>query len=164
MKISWPRLKAIRNIKAYPKRIESYAEARSIPTVGHKTALKVSNRLCVFLIMELIGSPSDNGDSQNRWPRKDPDGDYGRCYDSKAIHDDIRCWLVLHLFACPNSKLTCYLEGPNIAYSWYAMGLRTLEDVRSRKYGIKLSSAQEVTYFFGLSFLFFSYDSPCSSD
>lgn len=33
---------ALRSILAHPKRIKSYAEARTIRNVGHKTALKVS--------------------------------------------------------------------------------------------------------------------------
>jgi hypothetical protein len=35
--------------------------------------------------------------------------------------------------------------GPNTAYSWYSMGLRTLKDVEEQKFGIKLSGAQKVS-------------------
>ena len=36
------------------------------------------------------------------------------------------------------------LIGPVLARQWYLEGLRTLDDVRNRKNGIKLSSHQEV--------------------
>ena len=34
--------------------------------------------------------------------------------------------------------------GQSIAYAWYFAGCRTLDDVRKRKGGIKLSSVQEI--------------------
>jgi hypothetical protein len=36
------------------------------------------------------------------------------------------------------------LSGQSIAYSWYFAGCRTLDDIRARKGGIKLSSVQEI--------------------
>jgi hypothetical protein len=39
-----------------------------------------------------------------------------------------------------------YGVGPAIAREWYQRGLRTLDDVRNRKDGIRLSAAQEVSH------------------
>jgi len=36
------------------------------------------------------------------------------------------------------------LTGQSTAYQWYATGCRTLEDLVIGKYGIKLSSVQEI--------------------
>lgn len=44
-------LKAIANIKAFPKRIESYSDARSIKGVGDKTALKVRHPVILLTIL-----------------------------------------------------------------------------------------------------------------
>ena len=37
-----------------------------------------------------------------------------------------------------------YGVGTTVAYDWYSCGLRTLDDVKERKFGIKLTPAQEV--------------------
>jgi DNA polymerase lambda len=55
----------------------------------------------------------------------------------------------IYVLSCLVSRVKSSLTGPNIAYSWYALGLRTLDDVRSRMYGIKLSTAQEVAILLG---------------
>lgn len=39
-----------------------------------------------------------------------------------------------------------YGVGPATAREWYQRGLRTLDDVRNRKDGIKPSTSQEVSY------------------
>lgn len=35
-------------------------------------------------------------------------------------------------------------SGRHTAFAWFASGLRTLDDVRARKDGLKLTSAQEI--------------------
>ena len=42
------------------------------------------------------------------------------------------------------SSRTSVLQGQSIAYAWYFSGCRTLDDIRERKGGIKLSSVQEI--------------------
>lgn len=44
----------------------------------------------------------------------------------------------------PFSLLASTLQGQLIAYTWYFAGCRTLDDIRERKGGIKLSSIQEI--------------------
>lgn len=38
----------------------------------------------------------------------------------------------------------CTALGPGVAKKWYDMGLRTMDDLRQRKFGVKLTPAQEV--------------------
>ncbi len=44
----------------------------------------------------------------------------------------------------PFSLRASALQGQSIAYAWYFAGCRTLDDIRERKGGIKLSSIQEL--------------------
>ncbi|KAI0309625.1 hypothetical protein OF83DRAFT_1157963, partial [Amylostereum chailletii] len=99
--------KAIRALKAYPHRITSEKQARSINGVGDKTATK---------IMEIINT-----------------GELRRIAAERT--EDVQVAKVLS---------GIYGVGPQVAYSWYRAGCRTLDDVRDRKGGIKLSSVQEI--------------------
>ena len=47
------------------------------------------------------------------------------------------------IFLTPASSLIMFI-GPVLARQWYLEGLRTLDDVRNRKNGIKLGTHQEV--------------------
>ncbi|KAA1474125.1 Nucleotidyltransferase [Dentipellis sp. KUC8613] len=99
--------KSIRKIRTYPHRITSYEEARNIPGVGDKTALKIKEIL-------------ETGELRRI------DIEYTEDLD------------VVHLFQ------GIYGVGQHIAYMWYSAGCRTLDDIRERKNGIKVSDVQEI--------------------
>ncbi|KAF7760039.1 hypothetical protein Agabi119p4_11734 [Agaricus bisporus var. burnettii] len=99
--------KSIRAIHIYPKRIQSYSEARSIRGVGDKTALKIK---------EILQT-----------------GDLRRINFEKT--DDVK---VTRLFQ------GIYGVGQSTAFKWYSAGCRTLEDLRSQKGGVRLSSVQMI--------------------
>lgn len=46
-------------------------------------------------------------------------------------------------FPCCLTTLSIHL-GRHTSFAWFASGLRTLDDVRARKGGLKLSTAQEI--------------------
>ncbi|KAJ3556163.1 hypothetical protein NM688_g2180 [Phlebia brevispora] len=94
-------------IRAHPTRITTLEEARKIPRVGDKTAMK---------IMEIV-----NTGKLTRIA-------YERTDDVKAIE----------------AFMGIYGVGINVAHRWYAQGCRTLDDIKARKNGIKLSEPQEI--------------------
>ncbi|XP_006455903.1 hypothetical protein AGABI2DRAFT_227537 [Agaricus bisporus var. bisporus H97] len=101
--------KSIRAIHIYPKRIQSYSEARSIRGVGDKTALKIK---------EILQT-----------------GDLRRINFEKT--DDVK---VTRLFQGIYGVGKCQ----STAFKWYSAGCRTLEDLRSQKGGVRLSSVQMI--------------------
>lgn len=50
----------------------------------------------------------------------------------KMVQHDLFCLISLAIL------------GNNVAHTWYNMGLRTIEDVRQGKFGVKLTLAQQV--------------------
>ncbi|KIY44359.1 Nucleotidyltransferase, partial [Fistulina hepatica ATCC 64428] len=99
--------RSIPHIRAYKTRIKSYAEARKIPRVGHRTAMK---------IMEIINS----GELQRIKFERTPDVQAMKLFEG------------------------IYGVGPTTGLRWYMNGLRTLDDVRNEKNGIKLTPAQRI--------------------
>ncbi|KIJ61681.1 hypothetical protein HYDPIDRAFT_42398 [Hydnomerulius pinastri MD-312] len=120
--------KCIHALRNYPKQIRSFSEARSIRGVGEKTALKASsfrNSLdCAIKgdvqIMEIIET-----------------GSLKRITYENT--EDVEATKVFQ---------GIYGVGRQTAFAWFSSGLRTLDDVKSRKGGLKLSAVQEI----GLTF------------
>ncbi|TFY61660.1 hypothetical protein EVG20_g6972 [Dentipellis fragilis] len=99
--------KSIRKLRIYPHRITSYDEARNIPGIGDKTALKIKEILETGELRRIEIEHTDDLDVVNLFQ-----GIYG--------------------------------VGQHIAYMWYSAGCRTLDNIRERKNGIKVSDVQEI--------------------
>ncbi|KAH0833829.1 hypothetical protein J3R83DRAFT_10993 [Lanmaoa asiatica] len=116
--------KCIPALRNYPKAIRSFSEARSIRGVGEKTALK---------IMEIVNT-----------------GDLRRIkYENTEDVAATRIFKAFMVLACPTAfpywlTMLSIHSGRHTAFAWFSSGLRTLDDVRTRKGGLKLSTAQEI--------------------
>ena len=140
MNLSSSGIRALRN---HPKRIESFAEARSIRGVGEKTAAKVN--FCHLFSVSDHSYPA----FCRLWKLSKP-VDYVALVTKRQRTSRRPSCSRVSTVSVGDMTFYLYLEveeistGQSTAYQWYATGCRTLEDLVSGKYGIKLSPVQEI--------------------
>ncbi|OSX58463.1 hypothetical protein POSPLADRAFT_1153086, partial [Postia placenta MAD-698-R-SB12] len=117
--------KAIKALRFHPTRIRSHAEAVALPGVGNKTAQK---------IMEII----ETGKLRRI--------EYERTEDVAAVllFQGIYGVGSFCILSSIQREIEQVFTGSKIAREWYTRGCRTLDDIRTRKGGIRLSQAQEI--------------------
>ena len=136
---------AIRALKNYPRRIKSFAEARSIRGVGLKTAQKVNLSVVMKLpseakqyILWQIQEILQTGELQRIKYERSEDVLVTRLFQGIYGVGELG-----HGFGSNNSP-DWVLPGQATAFQWYAAGCRKLEDLRRGKGGVKLSVVQKI--------------------